>query len=260
MRTFRASTAFAVLLLLPRNVSAREPAAQPANRHAPNQPYQAEFLITNIQTLANGTTITHKTKRIQARDAEGRQVTISITVPPLVEGPAEVDGQMSDPRDGSATFWISRTHEAWVHELPPPEERHGCWEGPGFTRTYDYSPPHRRSGSADPGPATVAESLGTKLVFGIQAEGVRRTTTIPKGQMGNDAPLVTTREDWWDRPLNLVIQSETDDPIKGKTTWTLRSLKVGDPDPALFKPPADYKVIVQHMQKVPCEKLESGKP
>ena len=248
-----------LLLALTTPVSFRL-AAQSGKKPVVPQPYQAEFLITSVQTLANGTTITHKTRRIEARDADGRQVTISISVSPIGGGPSEVDGQMSDPRDGSATFWMSRTHEAWIHELPPPEQRHGCWQGPGYARNYGYGPAQHRTDSAGSGRTVVAENLGTRIVHGIEAEGVRRTTTIPKGQMGNDAPLVTTREEWWDRPLNLVIQSETDDPIRGKSSWTLLSLKLGEPDPALFKPPADYKVIVQHMQKVPCTDLESGKP
>jgi hypothetical protein len=102
----------------------------------------------------------------------------------------------------------------------------------------------------------VVEGLGTKHIDGVDTEGVRRTTTIPTGEVGNDAPLVTTSESWIDRSLNLTVRSSEEDPIRGKTAKDLVSLKLGEPDPALFKPPSDYKMIIQHMQKVPCQDIE----
>lgn len=38
-------------------------------------------------------------------------------------------------------------------------------------------------------PESRQESLGTRIIEGVQAEGVRSTTTIPAGAIGNERPI-----------------------------------------------------------------------
>ena len=58
-------------------------AASPANnRSAARLPYTAEFKVTHVQTLADGSTITRETSEVRARDSQGRTLIMSSTTPP----------------------------------------------------------------------------------------------------------------------------------------------------------------------------------
>lgn len=235
-------------------------AAQTGKKPAPPQPYQAESISTTVQTLANGTTITQKRRIVNAVDSHGRELGLSITIPASPNQEEEIIGSVLDPENGSDTFWRSRGHQAWVRQYPPPAEQHGCWQGQGYARDYDARPVPSIATQAKAANRPVVERLGVKTFLGLEAEGQRRTTTIPTGQIGNNAPLVRTLENWIAESPHIPVYSVEDDPQRGKTTLKLVSFKWGEPDPALFKPPADYKLIVQHMQKEPCTDLEPGKP
>lgn len=235
-------------------------AAQPGKKPAVPQPYQAESISTRVETLADGTTITQKMRIVNAVDSHGRTLGLSVSIPSSPNQEEEISGSVSDPANWSDTFWRSRGHQAWVRQYPPPAEQHGCWQGPGYARDYDPKPISRYTASSKIQSEKVLERLGTRTFMGLEADGQRWTTTIPTGQIGNSAPLVSTRENWIARSPHIPVYSIDDDPQRGKTTLKLVSFKWGEPDPALFKPPSDYKVIVQHMQKVPCEDLRPGKP
>lgn len=223
-------------------------------------PYQAESISTHIQTLADGTTITQKMKIVRAVDSHGRELALSITIPSSPDQEEEIIGSVADPENGSDTFWRSRGYQAWVRLYPPPAEQHGCWQGPGYARDYDAKPVPHEPASTRRQSQKAFERLGTRTFMRLEADGQRWTTTIPTGQIGNSAPLVSTLENWIARSPHIPVYSIEDDPQRGKTTLKLVSFKWGEPDPALFKPPADYKLIVQRMQKVPCEDLRPGKP
>jgi hypothetical protein len=49
--------------------------------HSGPEPYTAEFKITTVKTLANGTTIAQDFAEVQAWDAHGRTMTAMTTVP-----------------------------------------------------------------------------------------------------------------------------------------------------------------------------------
>lgn len=235
-------------------------AAQSGKKPAVPQPYQAESISTRVQTLADGTTITQKMRIVNAVDSHGRELGLSITIPASPNQEEEIIGSVLDPENGSDTFWRSRGHQAWVRQYPPPAEQHGCWQGPGYARDYDAKPIPRIATKAKTANQRAVEDLGVKTFLSLQADGQRWTTTIPTGQIGNSAPLVSTRENWIARSPHIPVYSVQDDPQRGKTTLKLVSFKWGEPDPALFKPPADYKLIFQHMQQVPCTDLEPRKP
>jgi len=235
-------------------------AGQSGKKPAVPQPYQAESISTRVQTLADGTTITQKMRIVNAVDSHGRTLGLSVSIPSSPNQEEEISGSVSDPANGSDTFWRSRGHQAWVRQYPPPAEQHGCWQGPGYARDYDPRPISHYTASSKTQSEKELERLGARTFMGLEADGQRWTTTIPTGQIGNSAPLVSTRENWIARSPHIPVYSIEDDPQRGKTTLKLVSFKWGEPDPALFKPPSDCKVIAQHMQKVPCEDLRPGKP
>ena len=98
-------------------------------------------------------------------------------------------------------------------------------------------------------------SLGTKTIDGVLTQGVRRTRTIPAGQIGNSAPLVTTSEYWAAPSLGISLRSVSDNPQYGKMTRELISLTLGEPDASLFQPPAGYRIVVNKVHQVPCPKV-----
>jgi hypothetical protein len=87
------------------------------------------------------------------------------------------------------------------------------------------------------------EKLGEKAIQGVIAEGTRVTTKYSAGVYGMNREFTVVREDWLARDYHLVVESMVDDPRMGKQVTTLVSFTEGDPDPAMFKPPAGYKMV-----------------
>ena len=90
------------------------------------------------------------------------------------------------------------------------------------------------------GPPAAQESLGSKVIEGIQAEGTRTTMTIPAGQMGNERPIVTTTERWYSPQLQATLLSTTKDPLMGQSVYQLTNISLSEPASSLFEIPADY--------------------
>jgi hypothetical protein len=86
------------------------------------------------------------------------------------------------------------------------------------------------------------EDLGTQVVSGVSAQGIRTTTTIPAGTFGNDRDLKTVVDRWVSTDLHILVQSVTTDSRSGPTTYELTNLVLGAPDPSLFQVPAGYTI------------------
>lgn len=82
--------------------------------------------------------------------------------------------------------------------------------------------------------------LPAREIDGVKVTGERTTWTIEAGRIGNEKPLVTTREVWRSPELGLTVQSRDADPRLGEQNYRLEKIRRGEPDPALMKPPADY--------------------
>ncbi len=90
--------------------------------------------------------------------------------------------------------------------------------------------------------------LGTESIQGIEARGRLHTTTIPAGAIGNDEPLVSTKEVWTaiTAGLNgLLVRDTSNDPRQGKTTRELTNLSPGDPESTTFQPPEGYEIVTR---------------
>ena len=225
---------------------------QPATYHA----YTAEFKITRVQTLANGTTITHESTELWAIDSSGRYVRSTIDGAPVQSTQVFVH----DPVASTNTSWNSRTKKAEVTKQPPEDQQHGCWGNEAGTVRSKSGSSQPASIAAQPGPEPVREQiatehLGTTSIQGYEAAGHRTSTTIPAGQVGNDQPIVTSEETWWSKGLgfSLVLRSVRDDPRTGTETREIVSLTLGEPDPALFRPPEGYEVEIIELHQVTCQ-------
>lgn len=87
----------------------------------------------------------------------------------------------------------------------------------------------------------VTTPLPSKEVDGLRVNGERTTWTIEAGKIGNEKPIVSTREVWTSPELLLTVSSREFDPRRGENSYRLSNLKRGEPDANLFKVPAEYE-------------------
>jgi hypothetical protein len=203
--------------------------------NVPREPYSATQKTTMVQTLADGTKITHETTTKIARDSNGR---IYRETHALI--PANDDGEFAtvtvfDPVNRVSITWNTRTKIATVFHIPTPEQ----------VRANEPVAPTVQATAQPPvihDPAPQIEKLGTQTINGVVAEGKRMTRVIPAGRQGNDQPITITLETWWSPELKLMIRQIQDDPRSGLHTTELSDIQQGEPDPALFQVPEGYTV------------------
>jgi hypothetical protein len=87
------------------------------------------------------------------------------------------------------------------------------------------------------------QDLGVSTYQGENTHGYREITTIAPGEMGNDQPMVSTREFWYAPRLAVNLLSTVDDPFSGKQVFTVKDLSISEPEPSYFQVPVDYKVV-----------------
>lgn len=97
-------------------------------------------------------------------------------------------------------------------------------------------------GSTSVAANVTVDDLGTQVVNGITAQGVRTTSVIPTGTFGNDHEIKTITERWVSRDLHVLVKSVYTDSRTGSTVYDLLNIVQAPPDPALFQMPAGYTV------------------
>jgi len=243
-------------------------ATTPCRVQAARQPYTAEFKITHVQTLANGTTITRVSSETQARDSQFRTMFSSTYAPVLADQPTVTNFSVHDPVDNSNIRWRSNSKTANVVRMPSGDQRTGCWAADsGMRMNFGGARAKMPTGAAQSALTTIPaggisrpaaqdskqEDLGTSSIVGVEVTGHRFTRTTPAGAIGNDAPIIHTDENWYAPSLGLQLRSVTDDPQTGKNTKEVVSLSLGEPDPSTFQPPEGYEVVTETMHEVPCQ-------
>jgi hypothetical protein len=91
----------------------------------------------------------------------------------------------------------------------------------------------------------VKEDLGTRNIEGVDCTGTRQTITIPAGAVGNEKPISIITERWFAPSIDAVVESTTDDPRYGKTTYQLTNVQLSEPERSLFEPPANFKLSLR---------------
>jgi hypothetical protein len=86
------------------------------------------------------------------------------------------------------------------------------------------------------------EKLEARNVEGVQAEGLRITTTIPAGDIGNEQPIQIVDERWYSPELQVVVMTRHSDPRFGETIYRLTNIARTEPSAILFQVPSDYTV------------------
>ncbi len=80
------------------------------------------------------------------------------------------------------------------------------------------------------------------MMEGVNAEGVRVTTTIEQGAIGNDRPIQSITERWYSQELQTNVMTKRTDPRNGEEVVKLTNVHRGEPSPVLFELPPGYTV------------------
>lgn len=231
------------------------------------KPYSADTTTETVQTLADGNHIVHRTVSKIYRDSDGRtrrEQTFG-NVDPEHPSPHEVKVFIDDPVNGTA-FVLDpgsksvddlQRKRAFLYEKKAEDEARGTIvkdsedaQGSGPVRMMvKFRDEHSGDPLAEVIPdekrETVKEDLGARNIEGVDCTGTRLTITIPAGTIGNEKPISIVRETWFAPVISAVVESTTDDPRYGKTTYQLKNVQLNEPSRSMFEPPADFKVNVR---------------
>jgi hypothetical protein len=207
-------------------------------------PYSAEVINESTQTLSDGNRIVRRSSTRVFRDAEGRvrreenrpsgSPAISISDPVAgislsLDADRRVVREMALPPGAQLRAQLAATTAQLDRVYALLNGQRVILEGtqPGLETTREQH---------------TDEQLPGRTIEGVWAEGVRRTTTIAAGAIGNERPITVVSEEWTSPDLKMLVLSESTDPRVGKTTYRVVNIVRGDPDPSLFQVPADYTV------------------
>lgn len=196
-------------------------------------PYSATRTITHVQKLENGATVTHTMVSKEARDSSGRFYRETASERPEHN---VTEYSIVDPVSRVSIHWNSAGKQADLMHLPDPSQFQSHWaDGP---KTEGGAGPRFHGNNH---PATT-ESLGSKTINGLVADGSRSTRVIPAGEQGNDVPLTITHESWVSSDLKTEVMRTDSDPRNGTTTVELSNISREEPAASLFQAPAGYTV------------------
>lgn len=222
-------------------------------------PYTATAVTETVQTLADGNRITETISSSLARDSEGRtrrEQSLPSIGPWASEGPASKMVTINDPVSGSSYQLDDRAKTA--------RKLGSAWAFVGTTENVRYERTVRVEGGpapqsggqvvmihktgmagtrAEPGAEPKQEKLGQTTIEGVMADGVRTTTVVPSGAIGNERPITVTDERWYSPELQTTVLSKHSDPRMGETTFRLTNISRSEPAAALFQVPSDYQIV-----------------
>ena len=210
-------------------------------------PYTAEFKTTRIQTLADGSTLTHESTEVIARDAQGRTANITNSEAGMEGSAARTSATIYDPATRTTTSWFSPGQRVIV-TTNSASQTNTCAANLVRTAPQVQTIPDQ--------PKPVNDDLGLQTFLGVEARGHRSTTTYPAGVIGNSDQLVRTYEVWFSTTPGLAginVRQVSDDPQTGRSARELVKFTAGDPDPSLFQPPEGYETVTHEVhEEVRC--------
>jgi len=226
-------------------------------------PYMAEYKIVQVQTRAGVTSLPHESRVVTARDAQGRQMSATTDIPTSADQKPITHFQVVDPMAHITFTWSFPGKKAIVMAIPlNGANQSGCGAASGGIVSMDCE--------TKPTKETV-EELGTKTIEGVEARGRRSTWTTPSEYIGKDKkhkpPVcpaeVSTNELWKATAPGLsgfVARQVSEDAQSGKFSKELVKFSQGEPDAAVFRPPAVYEIVNREVGTDPCINFEGIEP
>jgi hypothetical protein len=232
----------------------------------PSAPYSATEESSHTQTLADGTHITQRPRVSKTyRDSQGRtRREQSFCNMDPNDGFTSIVVIIRDPVDGVGYVLDTQNHVAHrvtasgdtKSQVAASVPAAGSSSAASHVSVFSSNAPSAGISTATSSVTSTtgvalttravaieSESLGTQVIEGLTVEGTRTTETIPVNAEGNDQPIKIVRESWFSPDLKTTVLSKNNDPRMGENTFRLVDVNLSEPDPALFRPPADYKIV-----------------
>jgi hypothetical protein len=198
-----------------------------------NAPFSLTLVTEWSRPLGNGGSFTLTNQRHIVRDGKGRiyqERWILVPKGGKIESRMDVF-QITDPEQHT---WLNCGVQEKVCEILSYR----------FTSNAIYRPDIGTTGPLPDGNGfRQHEELGLSNSNGVDTTGYRETLTINPGVLGNDRPMVTTREFWFSSQLGFNLISKIDDPRNGLQSFEVKELTTSEPDPRLFETPDGYKIV-----------------
>ena len=218
----------------------------------PGAPYSAKAVTERVQLLSDGNRISQTTTNTVARDSKGR-VYREESLPGYATGNTDAPHMVliEDPVSGIHITLDSTAKTAFkipAGKIPPRDRKRADEAGalsmvePDGVTAQTFTIVTGNARVVEDDQSTTTTDLGTQVVEGVMAKGTKVTRTIPAGTIGNDGPIVITTESWFSPELKVIVMSKSNDPRMGETSYKLTNISRAEPDPALFRIPADYTV------------------
>jgi hypothetical protein len=194
----------------------------------PGEPFSAKDTIDWIRTLEDGSTVSLHLDAFLARDSQGRIYRERHNFVPSGSKDAAplYEIHLYDPVTRTQLLCNGRTYQCTLFDYVP--------------RTFFESTPE---GTYDHESRTLTrEHLGADTIEGIYVLGTRETMTISAGTVGNERPMVSTREFWYSNELQTNLAVTRVDPAEGKQIIRLSKISRSAPDPHLWDIPIGFTV------------------
>jgi hypothetical protein len=194
-----------------------------------NAPFSATVTTEVSKILADGSTETNWNHRLIARDTSGR----------VFE-----ERRMFSPTGNNQTTPLNETD----YVDPNRHERFACrpLQRVCYESTF-FAPAKVNTGPAGPvadGRGTVTrEALGQKTIEDVDVIGSREITTLNAGVVGNQKAEPIVKEFWYSPRLEINIITKRFDPRFGAQNFIVSNINQSEPDPKMFEPPVDFRVI-----------------
>lgn len=213
-------------------------------------PYTAEYRITTVKTLADGSTATSDASEVHAVDSHGRMM--GTYTPPSSGGLKRTDVQTSDPVNHTLNYWSVPGTTGMVVNAPDVGEDTDC-----SRKMKAISPLHPVGKEQSP-----ITDLGRATILGIAVQGGRVSFMSSILRVGEE-PHLRTNEVWTatDPGLDgLIVRMITDGGPTGKSTRELVKFTPGEPDPTLFQMPAGRTITTRDGRAYYCDVKPKGMP
>jgi len=193
-----------------------------------NAPFTAKIVVTWVQPLVGGGTMSREYYTLVARDSQGRVHR---------EARDFIPANSSD-EPPLRSFTITD---------PVSDVRTRCMQDEMICTAAPYSPhtaltPEASDGfSASTGKVT-RESLGSQTIGSLTAVGTRETRTTAAGAGGNSELMISHTDFWYSPDLQMYLSVVRTNPQMGQLTFTVTDLVRGEPNHSWFTVPSGYQV------------------
>src|SRR5215469_10316595 len=199
-----------------------------------NAPFTATVTTELSKILSDGSTQTNWNHRTVARDSSGR----------IFE-----ERRFFAPNGDKVATRISELD----YSDPGRHEMYACrpQEKTCYVNRY-YAPESVKLMPAGPlpngGGSVTREELGQKTIDDLNLIGSREITTLNAGVVGNQKTEPIVKEFWYSPRLQINVITKRFDPRFGSQNFVVSNVNQSEPDPKLFEPPADYRVVKMNGQ------------